>query len=88
MTLSPIYPHITNLDIVSEIVMKIISLVLSFWGFPGTRGKELTCQCRRRNRHRFDPWFGKFPWRRAWQPTPVFFPGESLGQRSLVGYSP
>ena len=31
---------------------------------------------------------GKIPWRRAWQPTPVFLPGESLGWRSLVGYSP
>ena len=39
-------------------------------------------------RHRFDPWVGKIPWRRAWQPTPVFLPGESHGQRSLVGYSP
>ena len=35
-------------------------------------------------RHGFDPWVGKIPWRRAWQPTPVFLPGESLGQRSLV----
>ena len=39
-------------------------------------------------RHRFDAWVGKIPWRRAWQPTPVFLPGESHGQRSLVGYSP
>jgi len=31
---------------------------------------------------------GKNPWRRAWQPTPVLLPGESRGQRSLVGYSP
>ena len=31
---------------------------------------------------------GLMPWRRAWQPTPVFLPGESTGQRSLVGYSP
>ena len=31
---------------------------------------------------------GKIPWRRAWQPTPVFLPGESLGWRSLAGYSP
>ena len=37
---------------------------------------------------RFDPWAVKIPWRRAWQPTPVFLPGESHGQRSLVGYSP
>ena len=36
----------------------------------------------------FDPWVGKIPWRRAWQPTPVFLPGESHGQRSLRGYSP
>ena len=32
-------------------------------------------------------WIGKIPWRRAWQPTPVFLPGEPHGQRSLVGYS-
>ena len=36
----------------------------------------------------FDPWVGKIPWRRAWQPTAVFLPGESHGQRRLVGYSP
>ena len=36
----------------------------------------------------FDPWVGKIPWRRAWQPTPVFLPGESYRRRSLVGYSP
>ena len=39
-------------------------------------------------RHRFNPWVGKIPWRRAWQPTPVFLPGESRGGRSLVGHSP
>ena len=43
------------------------------------------CHCRR---HRFDPWVRKIPWRRKWQPTPVFMPGKSHGQRSLVGYSP
>ena len=36
----------------------------------------------------YDPWFGKIPWRRKWQPTPEFLPGESHGWRSLVGYSP
>ena len=36
----------------------------------------------------FDPWVGKIPWRREWQPTPVFLPGEVHGQRNLVGYSP
>ena len=33
-------------------------------------------------------WVGKICWRRAWQPTPIFLPGESHGQRSLAGYSP
>ena len=33
----------------------------------------------------FDPWVRKISWRRAWQPTPVFLPGESSGQRSLAG---
>ena len=36
----------------------------------------------------FNPWVGKSPWKRKWQPTPVFLHGESHGQRSLVGYSP
>ena len=36
----------------------------------------------------FDPWVGKIPWRRKWQPTPVYLPGESHGRRSLVGYNP
>ena len=39
-------------------------------------------------RLRFNPKVRKIPWRRAWQPTPVFLPGESHGQRNLVGYSP
>ena len=43
-------------------------------------GKEPTCQCRR---HRLDPWVVKIPWTRKWQPTPVFLPGKSHGQRSL-----
>ena len=39
-------------------------------------------------RGRFNGWVGKIPWRRAWQLTPVFLPGEPHGQRSLMGYSP
>ena len=57
-------------------------------GFPsGTSGKEPTWQSRICKRLRFDPWVGKIPWGRTWQPTPVILPGESHGQRSLVGYS-
>ena len=44
--------------------------------------------CLQYERPGFDPWFGKIPCRRKWQPTPAFLPGKSLGQRSLVGYSP
>ena len=54
--------------------------------FPGgASGKELTYQCRR---HGFDPWVGEMPWRKTWQLTPVFLPGESHEQRCLAGYSP
>jgi len=41
----------------------------------------------RHKRCRFNPWVRKIPLRRAWQPTPVFLPGESHGQRSLAGCS-
>ena len=57
-------------------------------GFPGsTSGKE-PCQCRRYKRCGFDLWVGKIPWRKAWQLTPVFLPGEPHGRRSLAGDSP
>ena len=42
--------------------------------------KKSVCQCRR---HKFHSWVGKIPWRRKWQPTPVFLPGKAHGQRSL-----
>ena len=41
-------------------------------------GKESTCQCRRCKRCGFDPWVGKIPWSRKWQPTPVFLTGKFL----------
>ena len=48
---------------------------LIWWqsGFPGSpSGKEPICQCRRFKSHQLNPWVGKIPWRRTWQPTPVF----------------
>ena len=42
----------------------------------------------RRTRGGFHPWVWKIPWRRKWQPTPVFLPRESHGWRSLADYSP
>ena len=57
--------------------------------FPGgTSDKELVCQCRRHKRRGFHPWLRKIPWRRKWEPTSVFLPGESQEQGNLVGYSP
>ena len=58
-------------------------------GFPGgARGKEPPSQRRRHKRHGFDPWVRRIPWKRAWQNTPVFLPGESPGQRGLAGCGP
>ena len=67
---------------------------LSYWLFPficqylghlglprWLSGKETASQCRRL---RFDPWVGKIPWKRKWQPSAVFLPGKSHGQRSLA----
>ena len=45
------------------------------WGFPGgSQGEESACNA---GKPWFDPWVGKVPWRKAWQPTPIFLPGES-----------
>ena len=57
-------------------------------GFPGgTDGKESACNAAMLQ-IRFNPWARKILWRRKRQPTPIFLPGESHGQRSLAGYSP
>ena len=48
-------------------------------------GKESDCQCRRRG---FDPWVGKIPWRRTWQPTPVILALEISWTEEPAGYSP
>ena len=71
--------------------IKIRARADNFWnssdskGFPcdPVGGKEPACQCRR---HGFKPWIRKIPWRRKWQPTPLFLPGKSHGQRNLLGY--
>ena len=70
------------------------------WSFNGGPGyvraslvaqwlkKKSTSQCWRCKRHRFDPWVGKIPWNRKWQPAPVFLPEKFHGQKSLAVYSP
>ena len=62
------------------------------WEIPWTEepGGLRACNsvCLQCGRPGFDPWVGKIPWRRKWQPTPVLLPGKFHGPRSLVGYSP
>ena len=59
-----------------------INRIHNSMSFPGgSDGKE--CGIRG-----FNPWVGKIPWRRKWQPTPIFLPGKFHGWRSLAGYSP
>ena len=76
--------------IVSAQQSKIRKQPISFFSplSLGFRVAQMVKNCLQCRRPGFDPWFGTIPWRRAWQPTPVFLPGESHGQKSLVGYSP
>ena len=57
-------------------------------GFPGGTSVKNPHTKAGDMRHGFNLWVGKFPWRRVWQPTPVFLPGKSHGQRNLVFYRP
>ena len=56
------------------------------WASPMAQQKETAFNAGDR-RCKFDPWVRKIPWRRKWQPTPIFLPGESSGQRPLAGYT-
>ena len=68
-----------------EILKVFKRVLLTNMGFlGGASGKEPTSQSRKHKKR----WVGKIPWRRAWQPNPVFLTGESHGQRSLAGYGP
>ena len=60
--------------------LKRLSISISILGSSVAQWKRISC--------RFDPWVRKMPWRREWESTSVFLPGESQGQKSLMGYSP
>ena len=75
-----LFPRLFN-----KCVLSVPSVCLGFPG--GASGKELGCQCRRCKRRGFNPWVRKIHWTGAQQPTPVFLPGKSHGQRSLAGYN-
>ena len=76
----------TDVQLTALFVESIILSSVNYIDFPGGLDcKKLACQW---ERSRFDLWVRKIPWRREWQPTPVFLPGECHEQRSLAGYSP
>ena len=58
----------------------LLILCIKLMGFPG--GSVVKNPPANADVCQFDPWVGKIPWRRRWQPTPVFLPGESHGQRT------
>ena len=70
------------LKYISRLKMELLLFGLSF-SLVAQIVKNMQC-----SRPGFDPWVGKIPWRREWQPTPVLLPGESHGQWNLAGYSP
>ena len=75
----------TELNLKFILLTHIYSVPFRHCGLPRWHSsKESACQCKRL---KFDPWIRNIPWRRKWQPTPVFLPRKSHGQRCLVGYS-
>ena len=64
------------------------SKIRTFWRTRASLRAQMVKNLPTMGRPGFDPWVGKIPWRRKWQPTPVFLPGEFHGQRSMVAYSP
>ena len=69
-------PSYANILETKHLILKCLDVCTG--GFlGGASGKEPTCQCGRHKRCGFDPWVRKIPWKRAWQPTPVFLPRES-----------
>ena len=79
---SPLCPLFTLCQTSSAFLLEgPLSLALRFISIPGGTGdKEPICQCRRRRRCGFDPWVGRIPWRRAWQPTPYSCLESSVGR--------
>ena len=74
-----------NAILTFKFVIKIKKVIQLLWGLPRWRnGKSLPANFRRCG---FDLWIRRIPWRKKWQPPPVFLPGKSNGHRSLVGYS-
>ena len=77
---------LNHYSLIQEFISKTKEKILLRTKVPGgSDGKRI---CLQYGRPRFDHWVCKIPWGREWQPTPVFLPGESHGQRSLAGCNP
>ena len=77
---------VSDIDIAHDLRCYNSTHVFLLKGLPRWHsGKESAWQCRRCRRHGFYPWVGKSPWRRNWQPTPVFLPGKCHEQRKESG---
>ena len=78
-----------RVHIVCLFISQYLTIITYILGLPGSSDdEESACNAGDARDNGFDLWVRKFPWRRKWQPTLVFLPGESHGQRSLEGYSP
>ena len=91
-SLSPAHPHQSRCHtgrahwVPGALLSTVYTLLYYVLPTRWLSGKESACQCRS---CKFNSWVvGKIPWRRKWQPIPVFLPGKFHGHRSLAGYSP
>ena len=88
-SIKPFYSRFHSVNNKLVLAKGICHLPLQRLGFPGgTMVKNLPANAGDARYAGSNPWVRKTPWRRKWQPTPVFFPGKFHGQRSLVAYSP
>ena len=87
---SPVVWLLAQAPSIPERELFFLNYDIAHVGLPvGLSGKESVCQGRRETQETWvQPWGGHVHWRRKWQPTPVFLPGKSHGQRGLVDYSP
>ena len=82
----PIFPSLRFYNLIKSDLPYAYQYIAGVFLVAQWQGIHL--QFRRRGRHGLDPWIRNIPWRKKWQPTLVLLPGESHGQRILVGYSP
>ena len=77
-----------SITVSESFTMKVLRPGVYLVGFPeGSAGEEFACNAGDTGDAGFGHCVGKIPWRRKWQPTPVFLPEKSHGQKSLVGYN-